>query len=95
MRTTTANPNDIAEIVEGLRHRLGGEDPSDAPSQEAAGAWPADPKVTGERSMARHAKNKPAAVRMAADLGRRPEVAVPVAIAVVAAGVGIGLAARK
>jgi hypothetical protein len=94
MRTTTANPNDIAEIVEGLRHRLGGDEPADAPSQDA-GAWPADPKATGERSMARHAKNKPAAVRMAADLGRRPEVAVPVAIAVVAAGVGIGLAARK
>jgi hypothetical protein len=91
--TTTANPTDIADVVQELRHRLGGGTPQ-ASAQEAPGCWPAEPAVTGERSVARHAKDKDTVARWTAEL-RRPQVAVPVAVAVAAAGVGIGLAVRR
>lgn len=83
--TTTTSTN-MAEIVEGLRHRLGGDATGSGPAQHASGAWPADPDVTGERGSARHAKDGNPVMQMVAEL-RRPEVAVP-AVAARAAGGG-------
>lgn len=85
--TTTEDPQHIAEIVDSLKERLGGDEPAPpADPPVAGGAW-----VTPSEPSRAHPHGRPASAAAAGRLWRRTDVRIAAAGTVLAAGVTLGL----
>lgn len=86
--TTTADPQHIAEVVDSLKERLGGDEPAPPAPPVAGGAW-----VTPSEPSRAHPHRRPASAAAAAAgrLWRRTDVRIAAAGTVLAAGVTLGL----